>query len=148
MTADGTLITNCAAGTFQSSAGKLWLVSYCATAWVYVQNPNMIIWKTVTPTVQAAGGNVTFTICAKNTSAAVSAFNVTVTDRMPDGMSYQGGYTEWPAAWVDSYNNTANGSGTNGQPAVGALNPLFLKWTMPALGPMASGCVTYAARVL
>jgi len=151
MTANGTLITNVASGSFQSASGTLWRISYAVTAWVMVQNPAISVWKMVTPSVQAAGGYVTFRVCAKNTSDTTSAFNVTLTDRLPDGMVYQGGYSEWATAGnaiVESWWNTATVSGTAGMPGVGQGLPLYLRWTFPTLGPLASGCAEYLARVL
>src|SRR5688500_17248493 len=62
-TADGTLITNVACATFSANpAGTAgYAVSYCATATVLIRNPCIALQKIANPTVQASGGDVTFT---------------------------------------------------------------------------------------
>lgn len=155
MTADGTLITNVASGTYQSSGAVRFNISYAATAWVLVQNPNIHVWKTVTPTVQAAGGDVVFSVCVKNVSAAVSAFNVTVSDRLPAGFAYRpvgsAAPTSWqnaPTAWQITNANSMSGPWNAGWPNQGQTPDWYMRWTLPVVGPLASGCVSYTARVL
>jgi uncharacterized repeat protein (TIGR01451 family) len=151
MTADGTLVTNVASGTFQSAGAVKFFITYAATAWVIVANPNIQVWKSVTPTVQAAGGDVVFQICALNTSASTSAFNVTLTGQLPSGMSFQAVSSVWNGgigAWQITNSNSLSGPWAAGWPAVNTVNPLFLRWTMQVVGPLDSACVSYTARVL
>jgi uncharacterized repeat protein (TIGR01451 family) len=147
-TTDGTLITNIAAGTFSGASGVGFRVSYQVTAWVYVQNPAVWIWKTASPTLQAPGGDVVFTACVKNQNAMVSAFNVTVTDALPVGFEFRAAGNTWPAGWVITNANGLAGPWAAGWPAVGQEPAWFLRWTMPVVGPSASGCVEFTARVL
>jgi len=147
-TVDGTLITNVASGTYSSASRIGFIVSYPVTAYVLVQNPAVWIWKTASPTLQAPGGDVTFTACVKNQSAYVSAFNVTVTDVLPIGFDFRAMSSIWPASWVITNANGLAGPWVAGWPTVGQEPTWFLRWTLPVVGPMASGCVAFTARVL
>ena len=85
-TSDGTLITNVASATFSTASLNQYFVSYNATATVLVQNPCVTLIKTPDVTVQAAGGSVTYNLWVVNCSPNTSAFNITVTDKLPDNI--------------------------------------------------------------
>ena len=156
-TADGTLITNVACATFSSAqtAGQGYAVSYCATATVLIQNPCVQLQKVANPTVQASGGSVTFTLWVVNCSATSSAWNVTVTDKMPDNTAYAGGtFLSWPGlssgfSWLPSYStNNTTWSGTPLQPADGTVVPLYLRYVLEALGPSRSAFARFSVEIL
>ncbi len=173
MTADGALITNSAAATmYWGSGGDPWwgaapdgpyaspffTMSYKATTTVIVSCPLVALQKWATPTSQAAGGTVTFTICVVNNSLAASAWNVILTDQLPDNMAYVTGIAgdTWTTggtligtapnyAWSTT---SAAGVFFNGQPPSGQTNPYFLRWVINPLGPGRSACMTVRATVL
>ena len=153
-TTDGSIITNVASATFQGVNSPLaWMVSYGVTATVLVQNPRIMLFKTANPTMQAPGGDVTFRVCVQNMSAAVSAFNVTVTDAIPAGFAFQAGGAFaanpglWPNTWVVTNANGVAGPWNAGWPTVGQTSAWFMRWTLPVVGMNASGCVEFTARV-
>jgi len=147
-TGDGVLLTNFASATYQNTAGNAYEIAYAVTETVLVATPATLIRKDANPTMQAAGGTVTFCITFSNTSAFASAVNVTVSDKVPDNMRWVGWGTLWnpgggapttayaaaPPAWTD---------GT--PPAAGQY---YLRWTMNVVGPRRSGIVCFLATVL
>ena len=150
-TADGTLITNVACATF-SSLGVPFAVSYCATAYAIVQNPCVALQKVANPTVQATGGTVTFTLWAVNCSASVSAFNVTVTDRLPDNVTYSGNELYWKGSNPGNTalfpaNSTNNIAWVAGSATLGQGAPFYLRWQQFLLGPGTSSMVTFTVNV-
>jgi len=155
-TTDGTLITNVACGTFQSSSGMGFAISYCCTANVIVSNPCVALQKRATPTVQSSGGTVTFELVAINCSCSASAMNIYITDRLPDNMAYVGG-TSANYAWYGGtgglptpsyYKSTDNLSWSVNWPAVGTVNPMWLRWQLDFLGPCRSAAIGFIATVL
>lgn len=155
-TADGALITNVACATFSSNqAGTQgFAVSYCATATVLIQNPCIALQKIANPTVQASGGDVTFTLWVVNCSVTSSAWNITVTDRMPDNTEYENpSFVSWPGlatpgVWTASYASTLAAAWTNGQPADGQDAPYYLRYTLDLLGPSRSAFARFTVRIL
>ena len=156
MTTDGTLITNVASGSFQSAGGIAFWISYSVTATVLVSNPSVSLIKTATPTVQSSGGTVTFRLWVVNTSQSSSAFNIIITDRLPDYMAYVGPLnpTVWRGnglplpLWTMS-NSPTNGPGWNANmPGVGQAAPYYLRFALDFLGPSYSAYVEFIATVL
>ena len=154
-TTDGTLITNVACGTFQSASGIGFAISYCCTATVIVSNPCVSLQKSATPTLQSSGGYVTFQLIAKECGCTTSAFNIMVTDRLPDNMALMsvastnvmnwGGGTAPIHSLFSSTNNVnwnANWPGTLGQ-----LPPFWLWWQLEYLGPCKSSSISFLTTV-
>jgi hypothetical protein len=95
-----------------------------------------------------------FVLCVINNSQTTSAFNMVVTDKLPDNMSYVNpSLAWWPAAPAPVASWAAGMAGPwtgvadfpNGQ-----LNPFYMRWTFPLIGPGPgrSACVAYTVRVL
>jgi len=153
-TTDGTLITNVACGTFLSSAGVGFSISYCCTATVLVSNPCVALQKKANPTVQSSGGTVTFELIAINCSASSSAFQIMVTDKLPDNMAYAfSANPSWyggnGAPIPSLFKSADNLTWTGGWPAAtGNVTPLWLRWQMQFLSPGSSASITFLATVL
>ena len=154
-TVDGTLITNIACATFQGFAGpQSFSVSYCATRTVLVQNPCINLVKTSNPTQQSSGGTVTFTLYVVNCSCVVSAWNVQITDRLPDNVSWSDNWANWNGGsggtWTPytSSDNVTYGAGqpTIGQTSVGS--PYYLRFVLDRLGPCKSAMAQFTANIL
>jgi len=156
MTTDGTLITNVASGSFQSAGGVPYWISYSVTATVLVSNPSVSLIKTATPTVQSSGGTVAFRLWVVNTSASSSAFNIIITDRLPDNMAYVGPLNPagWPSAsvplptWTPSNCSVYAGPYNANMPGVGQAAPYYLRFSLDFLGPNRSAYVEFIATVL
>jgi uncharacterized repeat protein (TIGR01451 family) len=177
MTADGALITNVAYATLYWGAGggshygtgvqgglggnvgpQSFSTTYSITSNVLVSCPRIGIQKMATPTQQSSGSVVSFTICLVNNSLLASAWGLVITDKLPDNMSYvnpSAGFfpaspiVGWQGAPPYMKSDTVlTGAYAGGEPANGAVNPLFLRWVLNPLGPGRSACVYYAARVL
>jgi uncharacterized repeat protein (TIGR01451 family) len=165
MTADGALITNVASATLYWGSGSFFPVrggvtsqgftmSYRVTANVLVSCPFILPQKWVTPTTQAAGGTVTFTICVTNNSLLASAWGVILTDRLPDNMVAP---TAAPLSTsllppgttlTSSYSSdNVTYSGT-GPAAAGQASPYYLRWAFDKIGPGRSACIYFQARVI
>jgi len=151
-TGTGVVITNIASATFMSPRGSGFSLTYVVTETVLVMNPAMALTKSVSPVVQASGGEATFVLSVRNLSAGSSAFNVTITDRLPVNMEYVNpSFVGWPgisggswAAWY-SYDNMA---WIPGEPADGQPAPLYIRWILNLIGPNASGLIEFKARVM
>ena len=155
LTADGAVMTNTAYATFSGIAGLSvgYRTTYNATERVLICNPIIHYSKVATPTMVIPTGTVVFTLCIINNSATTSAFNMVVSDKLPDNMSYAApSLGTWPApAPTMSWAAAMAGPWTNGaEPPNGQLNPFFMRWTFPLIGPGPgrSACVQYTARVL
>jgi len=152
-TADGTLITNVACATYMSASGQGFTVSYCATQTVYVSSPCIALQKLANPTTQSSGGTVTFTIWTVNCSCTNSAFQINVTDRLPDNMTYSSNYTNWPGGpgtwtrFASSDNGAAMAWQLNG-PANAQGAPYYLRYVLDLIGPCKSAFVQFTANVL
>jgi uncharacterized repeat protein (TIGR01451 family) len=154
-TADGALITNVACATFSSNqAGTQgFAVSYCATVAIIVQNPCIALQKVANPTVQASGGLVTFTLWVVNCSCTSSAWNITVTDRMPDNTAYEPGtFLSWPGnatpgVWTPSYSSN-NTTWAGPQPVSPQGAPYYLRYTLDVLGPCKSAFARFSVEIL
>ena len=154
MTAEGTLITNLASGTFTTTAGTANTISYGVTATVVVAQPMVMLQKTAAPTLQSVAGTVTFCITFSNASRYASAFSVQVFDLLPTNMRF----IDWgtPGNWVDDptgitqdYWNGGTASWQMGQPPAGSANATSaFRWNVPVLGPGRSGYVCYRASVM
>ncbi len=152
-TADGTLITNVACATFQAAGGQGFAVSYCVTAIVRVDSPCIALQKIANPTVQSSGGTVTFSIYVVNCSCTNSAFNIMVTDRLPDNMSYSGNYAGialgFPGTWTPYQSSVNTGTGWSGVAlAVGQGAPYYMRYILDFISPCKSALVTFTANVI
>lgn len=167
--APGAIITNVASVT--SWCYGDFSVSYAATATVKIFDPgNICFQQFATPPDPATGGVVTFSVVMVNTTID-SVWGLTVTSRLPDGMVFNanpgnGGFVpETDSAWNAGnwygggtpappdvvslgYGSTPAPPMVSGPPPDGQASPLFLKWTVPYLGPARSAAVSYAASVL
>ena len=150
-TADGTLITNVATATFSTPTGGPFAVTFGATATVIVLSPCVALQKVADTTVQAAGGTVTYTLWVVNCSAAMSAFNILVTDKLPDNMAYDAprGTFGNGGAW-SSFESATGGPTTYvaGTPPAGQVTPYYLRFLLDILGPSKSAYVKYSAVIL
>lgn len=164
-TTTGTILTNIVSATLWDGPllGDYYEVSYNASAYVTVIPPARVeLLKRVNVPQSPSGSVVMFTICMVNGGANTSAWGVTITDRLPSYMTFEGMSTAWTGAGSASAYQTAtsaptvtvaNGAApgpamTAGVPAVGTPPPLYLRWTIQFVGPNRSACVTYFARIL
>jgi len=147
-TATGSVLTNVAGGSFSSSAGTQFDISYCATRVLLVQNPTVTLQKSANPVLQASGGDVAFKMWVVNISVATSAFNVTVTDRLPANMTYVSpSMVSWNGTWVAEC-SADNVSWNAGEPADGQEPPYYMRWILESLGINSSAFVEFKARIL
>jgi hypothetical protein len=160
-TADGTLITNVATGTYGSVGtlgffGADYAISYGATVTVLVATPSIALLKTSQPSIECSGGTITFCIWAVNTSTLTSAFNVYVQDRYPPLVGYVVGQQTWAAgtAGATIFTNWGNGPGQRfpGEPPAGMDASLaagyYLRWAISMIGPGKSALMCYKAQLL
>ena len=151
MTADGTLVTNVACATYMSASGAGFAVSYCVTTPFRVDNPCLALQKAANPTAQASGGLVTYTIWVLNCSCSGSAFNINVTDRLPDNVVMGTNQTPWNGG---SGGNWFASSGSNNTtwavnaPAQGQATPYYLRYVLDQLGPCRSAYASFTVSVL
>jgi uncharacterized repeat protein (TIGR01451 family) len=151
----GTLLTNSASATYSAGAQGS-SVTYSATAKILVANPAVFLWKDGTPTqvTASAGGTVDFSICFSN-GGANTAFNLTITDKLPNNTYWWGNYSMWYSdltstvqTGVIAYYATA---GANGpwfpNPPMGQPQPLWIQWVIPNQGVGKSGCVRFTISV-
>jgi len=153
-TADGTMITNVATATFATpSLAGPYAVSYNASAYVMVQNPCVAIRKDPNVTTQSAGGTVTYTLWVVNCSPVTSAFNITITDKLPDNVTYDqprgnwnggsgGTWTSWESA------TGATNAWVQATPPSGQATPYYLRFLLDQLGPAKSAMIAYSVVVL
>ncbi len=160
----GTAVAATACGTIITNVANTWMwsgpidqiefpLTYNVTATVKVICPVTALVKYADRSVASAGATVTFYICVDNQRMSVdgSVWNVTMTDRLPDGMGFidwntnnYGGTVSW-SAWSTSL---APGGWSSAAPAVGTQDPLYMRWQVASIAPMKSACVTYRATVL
>jgi uncharacterized repeat protein (TIGR01451 family) len=169
-TVDGTLVTNIASATFGSVSAVSYEVSYCSTATVWVISPCVAMWKWIDdgavwrewPAVgsgnwipmQSSGCTVTYKLEINNCSEWTSAFNVTLTDKLPDNTSLVihnlddfNGNT--PYQWIYSWSPNNVAPWTNGAMPAGQASPAYLRWVLRNFGmTWRSAYVRYAVRVL
>ena len=150
MTTDGTMITNVATSTYSTTSGMGWVVSYSVTALAWVANPCMSLQKTATPASQASGNSVTYTIWVINCSCTSSAFNVTVTDRLPDNAGFGASGVDWNGGsggtWYRTY--SSDGVAWVGAASAGQTAPFYLRFALNLLGPCKSAMEAYSVTVL
>ena len=151
MTADGTLVTNVACATYSSASGAGFAVSYCATAILNIQNPCLALQKVANPTAQASGGLVTYTIWVVNCSCTGSAFNINVTDRLPDNVIMGSNLAGWNGgsggAWFAS-SGSNNTTWAVNAPLAGQGTPYYLRYALDQLGPCRSAYAAFTVSVL
>ncbi|MEK7477642.1 MAG: hypothetical protein AAB152_18640 [Candidatus Coatesbacteria bacterium] len=153
-TADGTLITNLASFTYRLNSGMMVTLSYGATATVMVARPAVLLQRVLTPTIQSAGGTLTFRITMSNASSYASAFAVTATETMPGNVKFAGGAETYaldpPGGTITpAWSTNAGANWTSGSyPATGQAGPLQLRWSADILGPKATGVMTYTVSIL
>jgi len=150
--ADCGMLTNFASVTFQSAGYTPVEVSYAVTASIRIATPNLVISKVSTPTMQGAGGTVTFCISFQNISYCASAIDVIITDRVPDNMNFIMGAPNY-TAWTNGPNNGTQvnqwlnaGVWTAGEPAI--VGQYYLRWAFDQLAPRESGVICFRASVL
>ena len=153
MAADGMLITNNVSATYGGSGGLSikYTVSYLATANVLISCPVVSLAKVAMPTVQSAAGVVTFQIWVANTSMQASAFNVVISDKLPDNVTFLGPVTTWwnGVAPATSPASSSNGTAWAGSaPLAGQAGTYYLRWTLNQLAPGRSGFIQYTVTVL
>lgn len=155
MTADGVVITNSALVTaYWRSSGmaytQRYTMSYNATVTAIVTNPFTTVRKTVTPTIQAAGGTLTYTIWFVNTSPSSSSFSIVATDPMPENVNYSAYLGNWgggSGGTFSMYNGSDGVTWSIGQPASGQAPPYHLRWVLDLLGPARSAFVSYSVTI-
>jgi uncharacterized repeat protein (TIGR01451 family) len=111
--------------------------------------------KTASPTMQASGGVVTFCITYSNSGAWASAFDVTITDVMPDNMKFiaggntDGGTSDGAGTVYGAWSTNGGTNWTSGTwPNNGQAGPVSLRWQVDVLSPKASGFVCYTVSVM
>jgi uncharacterized repeat protein (TIGR01451 family) len=153
-TADGTLITNVASASYRNTGGVYTPISYGATVTVIVATPSVMLRKVASPTLQASGGTVTFCISYSNSGGLASAFDVTITDAMPDNMKFAVGAGNWDTGTSDGLGTVTGTWSTNGTtwgaglPPNAQGGPVLLRWTIDVLSPKASGYACYTVSVM
>ena len=151
MTGDGTLVTNVACATYMSASGAGFAVSYCATAILNIQNPCVALQKVANPTAQASGGTVTYTIWVVNCSCTGSAFNINVTDRLPDNVAMNQDLGRWNGGSGGNFYVSSGSNNTTwaiNAPLAGQATPYYLRYVLDQLGPCKSAFVSFAVSVL
>jgi len=167
-TVDGTWLTNIASATFSSVSGMPYSVSYCSTANVWVISPCIAFWKWVDDgapwhewpaagsgnwiPMQSSGCTVTYKIEMGNCSEWTSAFNITLTDKLPDNTAFVQHVDDFsgpvPFPWIRSY-YTVGPNWANGDMPAGQVGPAQLRWVMRDFGMhWKSAYVRYSVRVL
>jgi uncharacterized repeat protein (TIGR01451 family) len=142
-----------ACAPYAAASGAGFAVSYCATAILNIQNPCLALQKVANPTAQASGGTVTYTIWVVNCSCTSSAFNINVTDRLPDNVmagapalvTYWNGNSGGNWSVASGSNNTTWASGA---PVAGQNVPYYLRFVLDQLGPCKSAYSSFTVSVL
>jgi len=155
-TADGVLITNLAWATYKTTSGLLQNISYSATVNVFVATPVVMLKKTASATMQVSGGTVTFCISYSNSGGIATAFNLVITDAMPDNMRFVSGtgnyFNDTADGWSMTTPSWSTDGGTNwtsgSYPAMAQGTPLSLRWTVDIVPPKQTGFVCYTVSVL
>jgi len=152
----GVVLTNVASATysinFDRSAGVG--ANNNGTAMVVVANPVALLWKTASTTVQAPGGAVQFCISFDNQSDCTSAFNVVITDRVPDNMRFMSVdlmNDPWDGQIFNTWSTALTGQPwTAGNPPAGQgpVGSVYLRWSLPMQGMWESGIVCYTVTIL
>ena len=162
LTAEGTLLTNVACGTYSSPQATPYEVSYCVTATVVVGYPNLQIRKTAAPTLVCSGETVTYCIVAVNQSRNMSAFNVALRDLMPAFSPYvyiNPSYTAWvsnaattitrghgkPPPFLPTYTWEPIGPP---EPPDGQGGAYEVRWNLNELGPTQSVYICFQVLIL
>jgi len=156
MTADGAMITNYAAatgywGVASADYAKRYTVSYNATAGVLISCPVIGVTKLVTPTMLAASQTATYTVCVVNNALNATAWNLVVSDKLPDNMGWVNpSLVSWaPVGTTWKLEQSQVGVvWLVGEPPNASTSPWFLRWTVDKLGPNRSACVTFRMTVL
>jgi len=170
MTTDGTLVTNIASATFGSVSGMPFTVSYCSTANFIVVSPCVAMWKSTVPwspsgvdleypvgsgdwwPVQSSGCLVTYEVGIWDCNDWSSAFNVTLTDKLPDNTAFVQDLSDFngntPYNWI--YNSYSFGAWNNNAPMpAGQTGPAYMRWVLRVFGlKWRSAYVRYVVRVL
>ena len=154
-TAEGTLITNVACATYGAVQPNCdFVVSYCVTASVLVANPLIAANKSSNPTIECSGGTITFCIYVRNNSAYTSAFNILVSDILPQNISYiNGGQANWAGGTAGAAITIGSGSfipfttAWVEAPAAQTSN-YYLRWNISIMGPGKSALVCWKGNIL
>ena len=153
-TSDGAIVTNVASATFNAVYAGAFAVSYASTATVLIANPCINLRKDVSPSVQAAGGTLTFRLWVVNCSPYASAFNVSIIDKIPDNVGYNtdivatGSWSPSGLGVWSQYESTNGTAWAAGPPPVGQVTPYYLRFILSLLGPGKSAYVQYGVNIL
>jgi len=109
--------------------------------------------KLVTPTMLAASQTATYTVCVVNNALNATAWNLVVSDKLPDNMGWVNASLATWAGAGSAWDLSDSGNGTTwaaspAQPPAGQTSPFFLRWTIDKLGPNRSACVSFRMTVL
>ncbi len=156
-TVTGTLITNTVTATMTSVLGTPYEARWAqppgsATANVLVvAGPVITLLKLASPTEQISGGTVTYRLWVENISPTWSAFNITVTDFLPDNVSYSGNPDSWNGGSFGTWFSYVSADGVSyfgGSPTIGQTAPYYLRWILTQLGPNRSAFVEFTVNIL
>ncbi len=153
-TAWGTLITNVATITMMSGFPDFvgYSVSFNMTCTVLiVGGPCITAQKIVSPPATESGQALNYRIWIINCSPLISAFNITVNDRLPDNAMMWQDLGNWDggSGGTFSKSNSANSiTWSSGMPATGQGAPYYIRWVLNLLGPGRSAFVEFSAKVL
>jgi len=155
--------TQAASGTVQSTVSALRpkpCPGYCdyvkSTAPTTILHGLPILHKSASPSGPVCTGQpITYTISWYNGGSGTT-YGITITDTLPDGVSYTGGslqYTaqgDWlgvPILSASAFAASTSGPWTGGEPPGGAASPLVLRWTIDRVAPGATGLIRYGVMV-
>ena len=150
----GTLLTNAASATY-TGGNQGTSVTYSATAKILIANPAMFLWKAATPTVVGtSGGLTTYVICFSN-GGANTAWNVTITDRLPNNTFWDAINSSWVSGSTLTTTHNLSDPPVNpwvaNEPPAGQgstnTTPVFLRWVAGSVGVGRSGCITFTLSV-
>ena len=153
-TARGSLVTNIVSATFGSIGGGTFAVTYAVTTTFIVDGPDLWFWKDPDVWVQMPGGCVRFRLWVWNYSPIMTAYNITISDMIPENMIYSNpSYTEWNGdtggTWYRGHSSNANGPWTTAaEPPDGQGVDYYMKWVLTQLGTAQSAYVEFKACVL
>lgn len=156
-TARGSLVTNIVSATFGSIGGGTFAVTYAVTTTFVVDGPDLWFWKMADPWVQMPGGCVRFRLWVWNYSPIMTAYNITISDMIPENMIYK--TYSFPAAdhewnggtggtWFFGHSANVNGPWAAGEPPDGQGVNYYMKWVLTQLGVTQSAYVEFEACVL
>jgi hypothetical protein len=94
---------------------------------------------------------VTFQIWVANTSMQASAFNVVISDKLPDNVTFLAMSAPWWNGVAPATTTSSSSNGTawvSSAPLAGQGATYYLRWTLNQLAPGRSGFIQYTVTVL